>query len=294
LATVAEQLSKLSEKREVLEQFLSYAHQLAQLQGSIEAVQQMLKPSQTPGKRDSAIAEYCQKAQAKETPHLLSALQTLDKAIAIDFKEIAALSKLSPEELIAQHAKSNKGTDVFEAAKARLVEFRRKGQMNVAIRYVLYERGVQQPAAKLPISQEEIADRLDTLVDEEHECRGELKNNMEGMVADINLIANSPTCPEALKQRVLTVKDTLESSLAMIAQGKSLEELPVTVEVIELSSGIPDTPAPATPAAPVQSAPAQQAPAQPETRRTRSFWGKLRIWLGSPWSVRWRDIDNLD
>jgi hypothetical protein len=278
----------------VLEQFLSYAHQLAQLQGSMEAVQQMLKPSQTPGKRDSAIAEYCKKAETMSTQQLLSTLQTLDKAIAIDFKEVVALSQLSPDELIAQHVKANKGTDVFEAAKARLVEFRRKGQMNVAIRYVLYERGVQQSAAKIPFSQEEVADRLGALVDEDHECRGKLKNNMEGMVADIKAIVTSPTCPEPLKQRVMTVKETLESSLTMIAQGKSLEELPMTVEVIELSSDIPEPPAPEPPAAPVQSVPAQQAPAQPEARRKRGFWGKLRIWLGSSWSVKWRDIDNLD
>jgi hypothetical protein len=292
--SISERLSRLSAKREVLERFLSYARQLTQLQGSVEAVQQMLKPSQQPGARNSVIAEYCKKAESMPTPQLLSTLAKLDDAIAADFSEIVALASMSAEELIAQHEKANRGQDVFAAARARLVEFRRKGQVNVAIRYVLYERGIQQKAARLPVSQEQVAERLEALREEEHECRGRLKRDMEEMVADIDAIVEVPACPAPLKKRMLDVRENLQSSLTLLAEGRSLEDLPATIEVIVLSSdGLPAAVSPdAAGAAPAEPTNTMAAPEV--TAHKRSFWKKLRIWLSSPWSVRWRDIPDSE
>ena len=75
----------------------------------------------------------------------------------------------------------------------------------------------------------------------------------------------------------------------MLAQNKGLEELPSEVEVIELSGDETETPQPAAPQP--APAPAQQAPAVEEAPVQRGFWERFRIWLATPWSVRWRDIE---
>jgi hypothetical protein len=110
---------------------------------------------------------------------------------------------------------------------------------------------------------------------------------MEVMVADIRRIASKPDCPDALKQRMTTVRDSLEKNLGLLAQNKSLEELPASVEVIELrGDDIPVVPAPVS-----EGPPTTQQPPEPDTPPPRGFWAKLRAWLNTPWSVRWRDID---
>jgi hypothetical protein len=214
----------------------------------------MLRPSQIPGR----------KAEAQETPHLLSRLATLDKAIVSDFRFIVALSTLHAETFLAQYAKAIRDADGVAASKARLVDFRRKGEMDEAIRYVLYERGVLQAAARLDLSQEEIANRLDSV-------------------------------------RMLAARTRLDLSLTMLEQNCSLDDLPAKVDVIELSgdeeavAGAPEPEPPMAhatePAAPVKPAEPSPPPATslPEAApRRRSFWQRLRLWLSSPWTVRWR------
>ena len=208
--SLSEELSRLREKREALEQVLSYAHQLTHLQSSIDVVQQMLTPSQAPGRTTSSIADYCKKAAGLETPNLSAMLEKLDKALASDIEVIVALSQPGTKATVARREQYGKHLDTFAALKAKLADFRRNGEMNVAIRYVLYERGVQLEAARLPISQNDVADRLNTVRDEEQHCRVRLKTDMETMVADIRRIMAQPGCPDPLKQRMSIARDRLE------------------------------------------------------------------------------------
>lgn len=284
--SVSEELSRLREKREVLEELLSQAYQLTNLLGSMELVQQIFDPAQSPAQATGGMALYRAEAAALATPALLASLETLDKDIASDFGQILALSMPGAKASVAGSSKSGEVKDVIAATKARLRDFRSRGEMNVAVRYVLHERGVPCAATTLPVSPEEIAARLATVRKEERHCRGRLRNEMEGMVADVDRIIAKPDCPDPIRRRMLALRDNLDQSLALLAENRSLDELPTTVEVIELSSDE------APPEPKVASVPLP--PAAAGTLHKRGFWQKLRLWLNSPWSVRWRDLDRLD
>lgn len=293
-ASLSEELARLREKREVLEQLFGYAHQLTHLQDTMEVLKRMMKPSQTPDASTAAIAEYCKKAASVDTPELRSMLETLDKAVASDVEVIVSLSEPATKASMARRAQSARHIDTFAALKARLGEFRRKVEMNVAIRYILFERGVRPEAAKLPLSQNDVAERLDTVREEERHCRGRLKVEIEGMVENMQSIIANSACPNPLREHTLKVRDNLEQCLTILAQNRSLEELPTSVEVIELS-GDDETGNVDPQAVPVadsrkegHGAPA--AAPEPAAPIRHSFWQRLRIWLDSPFSIRWRDI----
>ena len=288
-----EDLERIERKRKLLEQLLAFARQLARLQGGVETLQQMLKPSQTPGRKSSAIAKFCAQLSRHETPDLQQKLAALDELIARELDGIIALSKLTQDEFIARYASG--ATDAVAALEAKLIDFRRKGQINVAMRYLLHERGILLEAARLPITQEHVSERLEALRSEEGRCRNRIRDEIQEQLADVQRVLDDPRQPDALKQKFAQTLAWLQQGLDVLARGGKLDELPFFIETVVMEDKKPILPA-AVVAVKGDSPKPSPAPVaiSAKTQRKLGFWQRLRIWVNTPWDVKWKDVDNQD
>jgi hypothetical protein len=302
-------LDQLSRKRAALEQLLLLAHQLSRMQGGIGTLQQMLKPSQAPGRKTSAIEQLGAQLTQHTSAQLQQQLAALDAVIARELSSVVVLSRLTRAEFIQRYCESKGAADAAALLENQLENFRRNGQLNVAIRYVLHSRGVQIKAAELPISQEAVAQRIAALRGEEQQCRQQLTEQAQDLVAALELELADPATPPDIKLQHRATKKNLEQTLQVLASGRSLEELPLQLDMPVESS--PNT-AFATPAGATgdSSAAPPLAPRNkqgvPHNRRStspgnpiasqkkppRGFWQKLRLWLNTPWKTRWKDLGN--
>ena len=299
-ADIQQQLEQISRKRAALEQLLLLAHQLSRMQGGIGMLQQMLKPSQAPGRRISALEQLCNEFAPCSTEDLRAQLVQLDRLIAGELSSVVVLSRLTRAEFIQRYCESKGAADAAVLLEKQLDEFRHNSQSNVAVRYVLHGRGIQLKAADLPISQEAVAQRLEALRTEEQQCRQQLTQQAHELLADIEAAIANPDCSAAELARQLAGKLRIENTLRMLEQGRSLEDLPREL------SGTDEVPAPAMPAPPAArpgadvratrtprpEAAVKRAPPQPE--KPLGFWKKFKLWLNTPWETRWKDIDDKD
>jgi hypothetical protein len=296
-ADIGQQLDQISRKRQALEQLLLLAHQLSRMQGGMGMLQQMLKPSQAPGRKATALEQLCDALAPHSTEELRRQLAALDELIARELSSVVVLSRLTRAEFIQRYCESKGAADAAALLEKQLEEFRRNSQANVAVRYVLHGRGIQLKAAELPISQEAVAQRLEALRTEEQQCREQLTQQARELLVDIDAAIANPDCSAAELARQMASKLRVEGTLKMLEQGRSFEDLPrelsgedaplvARMARPEIETGNAARPAP--PAAP-KTAAKQMAPVKPE--KPLGFWKKFKLWLNTPWETRWQDID---
>lgn len=304
-----DELDLLHRKRVVLEQLLLYARQLSRLESGVEALQQMLKPSQQPGRIPAAIVELSLKLNDLDDAALQKQLLTLDASVARDLSDITTLSRLDHAAFCAKYFQatgSTSATGAIEALEARVLEFRRKTQTNVALRYLLYQRGIQLSAAKLPVTQEQVVEHLAAIRQQETQCRLKLKLQTRQMLEDVDVILNSTQYSDEFKRQFAPARAALQNNMDLLAQGCRLDELPSSVETITFDEsslakisalGRPGmeaevAPVPAAALPPVGVSANVVAAKEPVTSPSaRGFWHKFRRWLSTPWHVRWQDME---
>jgi len=307
-------LDQISRKRAALEQLLLLAHQLSRMQGGIGSLQQMLKPSQAPGRKISAIEQLGAQLAHHTSPQLQQQLAALDAVIARELSSVVVLSRLTRAEFIQRYCESKGAADAAALLEKQLENFRRNGQLNVAIRYVLHGRGVQIKAAELPISQEAVAQRVAALRGKEQQCRQQLTEQAQDLLAAIDLELADPATPPDIQLQHRAAKNNLEQTLRLLASGRSLEELPLQLNApaelsfnaaLDAATAAIDAPPTAPPIAAQNKHGASQNKHDhsqnkhgvyqdqrdtPQKKMPRGFWQKLRLWLNTPWETRWKDI----
>lgn len=290
---IMSELSRIERKREMLEQLLSYARQLARLQGGVESLQQMLKPSQIPGKKTSAIADFCKQLDRHDTPELKDKLRSLDGLIAAELKGIIELSELTQDDFVSRYTKTD-SSDGLAELEARLNHFRRRGLMNIAMRYLLHERGAQVEAAKLPITQEQVSDRLVALRGEEARCRNKIRDEINEQIADVEWVIKDTRQPPALKMQFAQTLNWLQQGLDVLERGGKLDELPFFIETVVMEEQQPTATkllATASAADTHNSSTLTRTDILQSKPRKLGFWRHLWAWANSSWSVKWKDID---
>jgi hypothetical protein len=289
---IGQQLAQISRKRAALEQLLLLAHQLSRMQGGMGMLQQMLKPSQAPGRKASIMEQMCSTLASRSTDELRRQLVALDALIARELSSVVVLSRLTRAEFIQRYCESKGAADAAALLEKQLDEFRHNSQSNVAVRYVLHGRGIQLKAADLPISQEAVAQGLKTLRTEEQQCRRQLTEQAQELLADIAVavaVAN-PDCSADDRAQQQAARHGIENTLRLLDQGRSLEELPRRLDAAADAALIAQRPR-------ASAAPGEKARAKmPKTAAapnpvTLGFWGKFKLWLDTPWATRWKDID---
>jgi hypothetical protein len=292
-STQQARLELIRRKRAALEQLLLLAHQLSRMQGGMNMLQQMLKPSQAPGRKVSAIEELAAGLGDRATAELQRQLAALDQSIARELSSVVVLSRLTQEEFIQRYCESKGAADAAALLERQLEDFRRNSQLNVAIRYTLHRRGIQLRAADLPIAQEAVGQRLEALRAEEQRCRQQLAQRAQDLLGEVDAALADPACAPAERLQHRATRRGLEVALRTLAAGDSLEDLPLALataadgDVDADEKPLVEQRAHEPPVATKTAAPA----ATPSPRKL-GFWRKLQLWLNTPWQTKWKDIED--
>lgn len=314
----SDELEQLYKKRELLEQLLAFTKQIIQMGNGLDLVREMAKPSQRVNKRlFKLLLALIERLTPLETEELKSRLTTIDGQIQKELRRMLVLSRMSEDEFMQHFTKSSTSqlSATYDALQQEIESFRRLAQTNVAIRYVLSQRGALIDACSLPISQEALGETVETLRAKETECKQRVERKIEDMINDTDLILSCDKYPEELKEQLRSVRKNLVTNLERLHSGESVAEVFVSIDAFEISDDNADTisPNPEPPQTDPHPATADKTPDAEGTDETdeeevsekteldlsqlpRAFVGialwfhDINTWLRSPWQVSWRSI----
>lgn len=322
MPTEADELIEIRQKLESMEKLIAFAQQLARIVESMESAQHMTRPSQMPKKRRFALLhQLVEKLKTVETDELLVRLKKLDKEVQKEIRKILVLARLKVDDVHKRFTAELKEevAKTHETMRNELKDFSRKAQTNVAIRFTLHERGYPVESAKLPISQEQLGNQVETLKAEENNCKHKLIDHMESLIEDTDFILQNSKFPEDIKQQVKIVKTNLQNNLAHIKDGGNIDDIPVFIESLEikLTGSVDSTPAeidsileeesrtteppehdePKLEDDPSLEITTEESPSSTlkelqNQYRQKGFFGRLWMWLNTPVGVTWADIKN--
>jgi hypothetical protein len=281
-----EDISKIEQKRQMLEKIVDITRAIESMQESLNAVLVLGVSSQQLPKDAlnlyTALSASLRNLPVTKIQQYYANLETLIKRqlgsimgaagsdfYAADDIEIITLSSEEEE----------------EDPLAMLDAFKRTAQTAVSLRVLLKKRGVQTAGSALPIEPEAIKQQLSHLETQETHQRGRIKGKIEEMQADLGQMIANPSYPEPMKQMLKEVVANLEQDLVQLARGAPVERLSfladaddivavqaesmLETEVIEVEEILIDT-----------------VPAESATR-TAGFSRAAARWLNSPWDVSW-------
>lgn len=292
---IVEQAALLEKKRKALEEIINITRSVDRLKGALESTLLLRKPIDDSSQSLYTIYERLESTY-KEQPNnrIKFILNGLDKMISEKISVILRLADDVESRTPEAHAKAK---DVEEIS--RLVnEFNRLTQTAIALRVLLKRRGVRTDSIILKVPEKAISSRISLLSTKEELCREDVRRTITSIAESIDQILASSSRSEKLVKMLISVKADLMANLEHLASGKNIDSLPMPVEALEMvSSGPISTPAPThgTARTPKQIEVERTMSLMPtETRRPREklgFFAHLRLWLSTPWSVRWKDIE---
>lgn len=286
-------INDLKEKRDALKKLIQITQAVGRLNMGLQATLLLGKPSSQISKR--AIAAY---ETLSEKTRMLPAEQLKMRSARLDemahktlgrILEIAAFDDNQLEQSL--HVQQGKNEEQTQSLDEFLTQFRRNAQTAIAIRVLLRERGVFTPAVTWPFPEKEIKSRITLLKKKENTQRSKIKENIKTMQMDVQNILYNSNMPEELKNIAQRAQTDLGKNLNHLESGKSLDEMPITVEVIELSAveDCEDIPQEYHPPA-MDSGKTNKL--QPIKNAHLGFVDKLKIWIDTPWSTSWKGIDS--
>lgn len=325
MTSYTEELKSVRRKREAIERLISFAQQIARMASGMEAVQNMARPSQIPKKGAFAlIAQLAERLSEVDTDQLKSRLAKLDDAVRKELKTIVKLSQTSEEQFFQlypiQHNEDVESS--YDLLIKELQDFRRKAQTDVAIRFVLHDRGVLLEHARLPFDQESLNEHAENLKSKESKCRQRIRKEVETLITDLDKFIEHPHFPEPMLSEIHSLREQLQQTMKDLDAGRDIEEIPSCFEIVDMGDddsiemdALPEEQSEPEPEAAEQApeeAPASEPEARPQAavkseaktppqptpkpavepiaEKKRNFFIRVWVWLTSPWNVGWKDI----
>lgn len=314
----SDDLEQLHKKRELLEQLLAFTKQINQVANGLDLVREIAKPSQRVNKKlFKLLLALIQRLEPLDTEELRERLTTMDAQVHKELSRMMVLSRMSEEEFLQHFGNScsKQLAATYDALLQEIDAFRRMAQTNVAIRYILTQRGALLDACSLPISQEKLGETVETLRVKETECRKKVEAKVKDMIADTDALIACDKYPQELKTRLISIRVGLAGNLQRLQDGESVSDVFVSIDAFEISDDTAEPePAPAEEfdnsavatraseaekpevVAPETPAPVERAPEKDLSGVPKSFLGIVLLagdvdtWLRSPWQVSWRSI----
>ncbi len=298
MTSYTEELKSVHRKREAIENLISFTKQIKQMTKGLEAVKHIAKPSQLPKKRDFALMRALVKRLAHiGTPQLKTSLSKLDDAVKHDMESIVKISQISEENFFQLYISGteSKVTSSYDALVKELQNFRRKAQTDVAVRYVLHDRGVMLDCSRLSIDQEKLSQHVDDMKGKENKCRRRIRQEIQTLIADTNKIRNHPDLPNTLLEKMEDLNAQLTQVLSDLDAGKDIEEFSDSLEIVEIGQNNRSN-------NDLENEPTADKEESNELELTldldalefpnkkRNFFSRLWFWLVTPWGVNWKDI----
>ena len=312
----AEQLARLAVERSALEQLLTAARSLDSLHKGLESSLQLgISTAALPAEAQRLYLSLSSKTQSMSDDEILKRLHQLERKITLQLKNLEPLVSSTPQQGDKQAA---------ALASQQLDVFQRQAKTAITLRALLHKRGLSVPVLSMPIAESVVERKLAVIELQEQRCRMQVTEAVNTMATDINALMAHSECSDIMSETLGQVFDDLVSAQEHLSAGRSLDSLPISIDIIDgqvlndespvadlppaediaagamaaqsestalneptaLDESAPLSEEPASKAAEVAAAPAaKDLPA-------KSLWQKLILWLNTPWGIRWRDIDD--
>ena len=137
---------------------------------------------------------------------------------------------------------------------------------------------------KFSISTESIQQHVMLIKKQELQSRERITDGLESMLASVDQILGNEKTDPVMMQIVTGVKDGILKNMEHIRSGRSLLELPIAVELIEMGKEA---------VIPKKSPEPNSHPGPEYIEVRRGFFERVQEWVMSPWSHGWKDVHRV-
>ncbi|MDX1456577.1 MAG: hypothetical protein R3276_03255 [Marinobacter sp.] len=293
-------LEQLEQSRQILQRLIRVARLIESLKHSLE---HMLAQDSVTAEEDPQMARLIeglgQKILHLSDDEVALRLEKLDQQLRTLFNKLAPLI----DEV--QAAQTPVSELPLSEAVQDIGDLKRSARTALAMRGLLAQRGAEVPDFRLPLDRNQLQQKLETITDEEQSARRQVVDHVLELDGEIRHLLNHGNLPDSMKDLLKQMLDGLQENLDHLEAGQSVSDLPLPVEAVAFlepkQSAAPVQPAAIAnadagaeqPAARHTSAPAAEPtepPGQEGSQTRPGLFRSIRLWIQSPWNVRWRDI----
>ena len=294
------ELEIIKQKRTALQNLVKLTSMLHQLSQGLQSVIIMGKSAaRIPDKIVSKFKSLSEGLKNKPTDTLKNTLCATDQKIQSDIKHVLEISQKS-DVLLEQQlgATGSKLVDVLKEDYHEYVsDFKKKSQTSITLRIALKTRNAIVTAFNLPVPESFIQQQVVSLNIKEEECRQVIKKDISSLQNDLIVLMKKSDCPDDVKKILVDIQSDLKANADHFNSGKSIEDMPIIYESIELS-GAPQVVEEVEEVIKANRPEVEKTPApvveelikEPVKRKPGAF-KHLWLWLNSPWKKEWKDID---
>jgi len=286
------ELELIKQKRLALQKLVKLTSMLNQLHQGLQSIILMGKSAaQIPDKIVNKFKSLTESLKEKPTSIIKNTLSTTDVKIDRDIKHVLEISQKS-NELLEQElgATGTKLTDALKEDYNEFVnDFKKKSQTSITLRITLKTRQEMVSAFNLPVPESFIKNQIISLNAKEEKCRNIIRKDMDTLQSDVKKLLKNKDCSDEVKAILDQIKTELKDNSEHFNSGKSIDEMPILYESIELSGAaqvVEEVEEIINP----QTDTTNKAD-EPETKKKRGFFNHLIAWLKAPWSQGWKDTE---
>jgi len=115
-------------------------------------------------------------------------------------------------------------------------DFKKKGQVSIALRIVLAGRNALSSVFKLPVPENFIKKQIKTLDKREAKYKKRIKTELTGLFKEITALIDSNTIPEELIPQLHHTRGQILNNINHFNAGKNIQDMPIMFENIEIST----------------------------------------------------------
>ncbi len=287
-----DELTALQKKRATLEKVVQIALAVERLNDSLHSIVMLGKPVSSAAPKIKALMDSLEESvRVQPTGKLRETLAHLEKSVQGKLEIILDIAEMNDDQLVSLSVGE-------EQIDALLETYSKNSQTAVAIKGILHSRGEVTKPTPFSVSSEIIVKKLAEVSAREKTCRKRVSLSIMNMMEETKEMLSSDTLNEGMRKVMENTVASLGLNLEHVESGKSIETMPVPIEIVILSedevthldSGREQHQhAPTVSAAPPPP-PSVNASIRKKARNA-SFTNKLMRWLTTPKGTTWDDIE---
>ena len=282
--TPASELELLREKRKTLEQMIRIAEAVERLHHGLTASLLLGKPTHLiPKKVVESFEAMDEKTQMLPSKQLHEILEQLQNSIQEKLASILQIAALDDTDLLAETPESDA---VENTPETLLREYQKLAQTAVALRVLLHSRGERTGPTELPVQTDDIRQQISDITKRENRCRSKVKQQVSHLIQDTQQLLKREDLPNGMQEILQASIDAFQANLAHIEAGGNLQNMPVTMEIIEVADteeSIRKNTISGKDAAQSKDEKSSKLEVQPVGKRT-SLFGKIVDWITAKFS----------
>jgi hypothetical protein len=288
-------IESIKEKRSLLKRVVMITRATERMQDSLKSVLILGQPSTSIPK---GVLKYyhvlSNRIKRKTTDKISWYLEKLEGLIKSNLQEIINISLeehdvSEPDQLLEQEEEA-----YSDEAMKLLNEFKRQSQTAVALKVLLQQRGVYTSGTVVKASVEQIEGHIKRLEEKEKIQRKQIQTHISEMHTDLSHMLKSDRYSDEMKKVFRKVIGNLESDKKAIEQGVKIEEIQLSIEVVETGAAKKKNPKEVQQQVVNETEEYleefDQNESESEPASKRGFLQTLFRWLNTPWSVSWEDV----